>query len=160
MEKRRAIYPGTFDPITYGHVDLIERALQIFDELIVLVAHSGKKKPLFNDQERCKMIQQCFSHKPQVKVQIHSALLADFAKQNGIPVIVRGLRAVSDFEYEFQMALMNKRMFHQLETYFLMASEKYFFVNSTMVKEVCSHQGNVSEFVPPHVEKLLKERLC
>lgn len=157
---RKAIYPGTFDPITKGHVDLIQRSLAFFDEITVLVAHSGKKTPLFTAEERRALIQEAFPTDDRVKVVIYDGLLVHYAKQNGIHIILRGLRGISDFEFEFQMATINRRMYNELQTFFLMSSEKYFFVNSTLVKEVCSHGGDVSELVPPHVEKKLKERIC
>lgn len=155
-----ALYPGTFDPITYGHVDLIERSLAVFPKLVVLVAHSRKKTPLFTTEERCELVRDCFRDNGRVTVESSEGLLVDYARKHGINTILRGLRAVSDFEYEFQMATMNRRMFPELETLFLMASERHFFVNSTLVKEVLAHGGNVSELVPPHVERKLKERLC
>ena len=157
---RRAVYAGTFDPITNGHVDLIERALEHFDEIIVVVAHSQKKSPVFDAKMRKKLIEECFKNDERIKVDIDSGLLVDYAKKNDIPVILRGLRAVSDFEYEFQMALMNRKMNPDLETFFLMASGRYFFVNSTLIKEVISHGGDVKELVPKHVEKKLRETLC
>ncbi len=157
---RKAVYAGTFDPITNGHVDLIERALEHFDEIVVVVAHSRKKSPLFDAKTRKKLIEDCFKANKRVTVDIDSGLLVDYAKKNNIPVILRGLRAVSDFEYEFQMALMNRKMNPDLETFFLMASGRYFFVNSSLIKEVISHGGNVKELVPAHVEKKLKETLC
>lgn len=156
---RRVIYAGTFDPITNGHVDLINRALLLFDEVIVLVAHSRKKSPLFEPKLRKKLIEQCFPNDKRVSVAISEGLLALYAKENGINVVLRGLRGISDFEYEFQMATMNARMNPDLQTFFLMSSEKFFFVNSTLVKEVFSHGGDISELVPPHVEKHLKEIL-
>lgn len=155
----RAIYPGTFDPITNGHVDLITRSLSIFDEVIILIAPSSKK-PIFTPAERVKLITQCFKNDPRIKVDIIEGLLADYAKKVRVNVVLRGLRAISDFEYEFQMATMNKRLHPGLETFFLMASESNFFVNSTLVKEVVSHNGDISSLVPPHVEKSLKEKLC
>ena len=155
----RAIYPGTFDPITNGHVDLITRALSIFDEVIILIAHSSKN-PIFSPLERKKLILECFKKDPRIKVDTIEGLLADYAKKVGVNVILRGLRAISDFEYEFQMATMNKRLNPQLETFFLMASENNFFVNSTLVKEVISHGGDISSLVPGHVEKQLKDKLC
>jgi len=160
LTQKKAIYPGTFDPITFGHVDIIRRSLSYFDEVVILVAHSGKKSPLFEADERKELVQKCFVDEPRVKVEVYSGLLAQYAKQNGIHVVLRGLRGISDFEYEFQMATMNRRMHGLLETFFLMASEKFFFVNSTLVKEVISHGGDVSELVPAHVEKKLRERLC
>jgi pantetheine-phosphate adenylyltransferase len=157
--KRIALYPGTFDPITNGHVDLIKRALFLFDEIIVLVAHSRKKHPLFKSEERKKLIEDCFKGDPRVRVDLYDGLLADYAKKHGVRVILRGLRAVSDFEYEFQMATMNHRMNTDLETFFLMSSEQFFFINSTLVKEVFSHGGDISTLVPKHVEKKLKDKL-
>lgn len=157
---RCAIYPGTFDPITYGHVDLIERSLAVFPKLVVLIAHSKKKTPLFDAEERRALVQECFPKNSRVEVAISSSLLVQYAQQHNIKVIIRGLRAVSDFDYEFQMATMNRRMYPELETMFLMASEKHFFVNSTLVKEVLAHGGDVTDLVPPHVERKLKERLC
>lgn len=155
---KRAIYPGTFDPITRGHVDLIERALAVFDEVIVLVAHSGKKTPLFKDQERKKLVEACFKGNARVKVEIYDGLLVNYAKKANIHSMIRGLRAVSDFEYEFQMATMNRRMLPELQTFFLMASENFIFVNSSVVKEVVAHGGDVSELVPEHVEIELKKK--
>lgn len=157
---KKALYPGTFDPITYGHVDVIERSLSVFDQVTVLIAHSGKKHHLFEAKIRKRLVEKCFDKSTRVKVDIHDGLLADYAKDNGFKTILRGLRGISDFEYEFQMASMNQRMNHDLQTFFLMASEKYFFLNSTLVKEVISHGGDVRELVPPHVEKHLKETLC
>jgi pantetheine-phosphate adenylyltransferase len=159
--KRWAIYPGTFDPITYGHVDVISRALAFFEKIVVLVAHSGKKKPLFDATERQALVRECFGKdSDRVEVDIHDGLLADYARRAKINVVLRGLRGISDFDYEFQMATMNRRMFPELETFFLMASEKFFFVNSTLVKEVISHRGDVSDLVPPHVERKLRDQLC
>lgn len=156
---RRAIYPGTFDPITNGHVDLITRSLASFDEIIVLIAHSSKK-PIFTPKERIALIERCFKNDPRIKIDVIDGLLADYARRVGVSIILRGLRAISDFEYEFQMATMNKRLHPKLETFFLMASENNFFVNSTLVKEVISHGGDISSLVPPHVEKSLKDKLC
>ncbi|MEZ4752041.1 MAG: pantetheine-phosphate adenylyltransferase [Bdellovibrionota bacterium] len=158
--ERKAIYPGTFDPITNGHVDLVKRALTVFDEVIVLVAHSGKKTPLLEADTRKKLIEQCFEGDKRVRVEIYSGLLVEYARKNNIKVVLRGLRAVSDFEYEFQMSTMNRRMYPELQTFLLMASEKFFFVNSTLVKEVLSHGGDVSELVPEHVDAILREKLC
>ncbi len=155
----RAIYPGTFDPITLGHVDLIHRSLSVVSELVVLVAHS-LKDPLLDAPTRKSLIESCFKDNSRVRVEVFDGLIADYARKHDIRVVMRGLRGVSDFEYEFQMATMNRRMFPELQTLFLMASEKFFFVNSTLVKEVLSHGGDVSELVPVHVERKLKEVLC
>jgi len=160
ITEHRAIYPGTFDPITFGHVDLIRRAMTFFGEIVVLVAHSGKKAPLFEAKVRKQLVEACFEGDTKVRVEVYDGLLAEYAKKSKINVVLRGLRGVSDFDYEFQMATMNRRMYPELQTFFLMASEKYFFVNSTLVKEVCSHKGDITELVPPHVEKKLRERLC
>lgn len=159
LPKRRAIYPGTFDPMTLGHIDIITRSLALFDEVTILIAHSGKK-PIFTAEERKAIILECFQNEQRIKVDIIEGLLADYAKAKGIHVILRGLRAISDFEYEFQMATMNRRLYPDLETCFLMAAENHFFVNSTLVKEVVSHGGDVSSLVPLHVETKLKEKLC
>jgi pantetheine-phosphate adenylyltransferase len=155
----RAIYPGTFDPITNGHVDLIKRCLGVFSHVTVLVAHSRKKAPLFDSAVRKELIEQCFPGDPRVTVDTYEGLLVDYARKHDIKAVLRGLRAVSDFEYEFQMATMNRQLYAELQTLFLMASEKFFFVNSTLIKEVISHHGDVSELVPPHVEKKLREKL-
>ena len=155
----RAIYPGTFDPITNGHVDLIKRCLGVFSHVTVLVAHSRKKAPLFDTETRKNLIEQCFPGDSRVRVDTYEGLLVDYARKHDIKAVLRGLRAVSDFEYEFQMATMNRQLYPELQTFFLMASEKFFFVNSTLIKEVISHHGDVSELVPPHVEKKLREKL-
>jgi len=159
-DKRKALYPGTFDPITLGHVDLIHRGLQVFDEIIILVAHSGKKAPIFKPKERKQLIDKCFHSDSRVTSEVYDGLLVDYAKKAGIKTVLRGLRAVSDFDFEFQMATMNRRMYPDLQTFFLMSSERFFFVNSTLVKEVMTHGGDVSELVPPHVDKKLREKLC
>ncbi|MBM4303356.1 MAG: pantetheine-phosphate adenylyltransferase [Deltaproteobacteria bacterium] len=158
-QKTKAIYPGTFDPITNGHIDLINRALSIFDEVIILIAHSSKN-PIFSVKERKDLILKSLKNDPRITVDSVEGLLAEYAQKSEVNVILRGLRAISDFEYEFQMATMNKRLYPKLETFFLMASENNFFVNSTLVKEVISHGGDVSSLVPSHVEKALKEKLC
>lgn len=156
----RAIYPGTFDPITRGHVDLIRRSLTAFSELTVLVAHSKKKTPLFDADSRKRLIEECFLDEPRIDVVVYDGLLVNFAITHGIKNVVRGLRAVSDFEYEFQMATMNRKLYPELQTFFLMASEDSFFINSTLVKEVIAHGGDVSGLVPDHVETELRKRLC
>lgn len=157
---RRAIYPGTFDPITNGHVDLIKRSLSVFDEIVVLIAHSGKKTPVFDAPTRKALVEECFAGDKRVTVDVYEGLLVDYARKHDMHIAVRGLRAVSDFEYEFQMSTVNRRMYPELQTLLLMSSEQFFFVNSSLVKEVISHGGDVSELVPPHVEKRLREKLC
>jgi pantetheine-phosphate adenylyltransferase len=158
MKKKLAIYPGTFDPITNGHLDLVERGLRIFDELIIAVAPSSKKQPLFDLSERLGMIRAAVVKYRNVKVESFHGLLVDYAKlKNGIAVI-RGLRAVSDFENEFQMALMNRRLDMNIETVFLMPSVDYSFLSSTIVKEVASFGGSIKYLVPEAVEIALREK--
>ena len=155
--KNKAIYPGTFDPVTNGHLDLIERAAQLFNHVVVGVAASPSKKPRFNLDERVAMITEITKHLNNVSVQGFSGLLVDFAKQSNAQALIRGLRAVSDFEYEFQLANMNRRLYPELESVFLTPAEENSFISSTLVKEVSLHGGDVSEFVPPHVKKILDE---
>jgi pantetheine-phosphate adenylyltransferase len=153
-----AIYPGTFDPITNGHIDVIQRTLKIFDDVIIAVAPSYKKKPLFSTEERVKLIKESVKEIGRVEVEVFDVLLIDYAKSRGAIALVRGLRAVSDFEYELQMALMNRRMDANIETVFMMPSEENTFLSSTMVKEVASLGGLVRGLVPEHVEKALVKK--
>jgi pantetheine-phosphate adenylyltransferase len=155
----KAIYPGSFDPITYGHLDVIQRALKIFDELWVVVMVNPKKKPLLSLEKRLELIEELLRDEPRVHVDNHSGLLVDYAKNKNIRTIVRGLRAVTDFQYEMEMAIANKHLWHELETVFLMTDEKYSFLSSGLVREVASMGGDVSNWVPPNVLKTLKE-LC
>jgi pantetheine-phosphate adenylyltransferase len=155
----RAIYPGTFDPITNGHADLIERAAQMFSSVLVGIASNPSKKPLFTLEERVAMIQQITAHLDNVEVIGFTGLLADFADTQNASVLIRGLRAVSDFEYEFQLANMNRRLNPKLESVFLTPAEENSFISSTLVKEVALHRGNVSEFCHPVVQNALQERL-
>jgi len=154
----RVVFPGTFDPITNGHVDLIERAADLFAVVLVGIAENKNKKPLFSLTERVAMVQAVLSHIPNVKVLGFTQLLVDFATENGASAIIRGLRAVADFEYEFQLANMNRRMAPQIKTLLLTTSEQNSFISSTLVKEVAMHKGNVVEFVPPAVADKLRER--
>lgn len=156
--KKRAIYPGTFDPFTSAHLDIVKRALKVFDEVIVAVAPSQKKEPLFSIDERLNMIKESVEGLDNVKVEAFRGLLVDYVKEKKGIAIVRGLRAVSDFEYELQMALMNRRLNTEIETVFLMPSEEYSFLTSTMVKEVASFGGSIKELVPESVEKALKNK--
>lgn len=151
----KAIYPGTFDPVTNGHTDLIERASQLFGDVIVGVAASPSKKPRFDLAQRVAMIEEVSQHLPNVTVVGFTGLLVDFAKSNGAKVLIRGLRAVSDFEYEFQLANMNRRLSPDLESVFLTPSEGNSFISSTLVKEVSLHNGDVSQFVHPIVKAAL-----
>jgi pantetheine-phosphate adenylyltransferase len=154
----KAIYPGTFDPVTNGHTDLIERASKLFGEVIVGVAASPSKKPRFDLEKRVAMIEEVTSALPNVTVVGFSGLLVDFAKSNRAQVLIRGLRAVSDFEYEFQLANMNRRLSPDLESVFLTPSEGNSFISSTLVKEVALHDGDVSQFVHPVVQKALNQK--
>lgn len=156
--RKIAIYPGTFDPITNGHVDLVERGLRIFDEIIIAIATAQKKQPLFTIRERLNLIKSAVKGYKNVRVESFDGLLVEYVKsRNGIAVI-RGLRAVSDFEYELQMALMNRRLDLKIETVFMMPSEEYSFLTSTMVKEVASFGGSVKGLVPEIVEKALRSK--
>jgi len=152
------IYPGTFDPITNGHLDLVERGLRIFDEIIIAVALSPKKQPLFDIKERLQLIRESVKDCQNVKVEAFSGLLVEYVKDKGGVAIIRGLRAVSDFEYELQMALMNRRLDMNIETVFMMPSEEFSFLTSTIVKEVASFGGSVKGLVPEVVDASLKEK--
>ena len=143
----KVIYPGTFDPITNGHTDLIGRAARLFDEVVVGVANSPSKRPLFDLAERVLLAQQVTAHLPNVKVVGFSGLLVDFAREQQANVLIRGLRAVSDFEYEFQLANMNRRLMPELESVFLTPAEENSFISSTLVKEVALHGGDIHQFV-------------
>ncbi len=148
-----AIYPGSFDPITLGHKDIITRSAELFDKVIVLVmSNSQKHNSLFSVNERMELIERCISLE-NVQVESYNGLLADYAKNNGIKFIVKGLRAVSDFDYEFQQALTNKCLFNELETVFLTASSENMFLSSSTVKEVCRLGGDISAFVPKEIKK-------
>ncbi|MFZ3136405.1 MAG: pantetheine-phosphate adenylyltransferase [Thermodesulfovibrionales bacterium] len=156
--KSIAIYPGTFDPITNGHLDLIERALRIFDEVIIAVAPSQKKQPLFTIQERLGLIHAAVKGLKRARVDTFNSLLVDYVKKRKGNAILRGLRAISDFEYEFQMAHMNRRLNTNIETVFMMPSEEYSYLTSTIIKEVAFFGGSVKGLVPEKVEKALKEK--
>lgn len=156
---KTAIYPGSFDPVTNGHVDLIERASKIFDKVIVAVAHNYHKSPLFTTEERVKMLKNATKGIKGVSVESFEGLVIDYAHKKKINVLIRGLRMISDFEYEFQMALTNRRLATDVETVFLMPSEHYAFLSSTLLKEAAALGGDISQFVPKFVEQPLKERL-
>jgi pantetheine-phosphate adenylyltransferase len=156
--KKIAVYPGTFDPFTAAHIDIVKRALRIFDEIIVAVAPSQKKSPLFTLKERLNMIRKSVEGLEGVMTETLQGLLVDYVEAKKGTAIIRGLRAVSDFEYELQMALMNRRLHTDIETVFLMPSEEYSFLTSTMVKEVASFGGSVRGLVPEVVEKALKDK--
>ncbi|MGE5300411.1 MAG: pantetheine-phosphate adenylyltransferase [Acidobacteriota bacterium] len=156
--KKIAIYPGTFDPFTYGHLDLVRRSLRTFDEVIIAVAPSLKKEPLFTIEERFAMIENSMRGYKRVRIEAFEGLLVDYVRKKKGIAIIRGLRAVSDFEYELQMALMNRRLNQQIETVFLMPSEEYSFLTATIVKEIASLGGPVKDLVPKPVEKELMKK--
>ena len=158
MKPILAVYPGTFDPITYGHIDVVERAAQMFDRVIVLVAHNTSKAPLFSDEERIAMIREVFRRHRNIEVEGFNGLLVDYARKRKASVVVRGLRAVSDFEIEFQMALTNRKMSGDLETIFLVPREQYSYLNSTIVREIARLGGDVADFVPPTVRRRLEAK--
>ncbi len=155
---RKAIYPGTFDPVTYGHIDLIKRGSKIFDELIVAVSHNPLKKPLFTIKERTNMVSKYVKEIPNVKVDCFEGMLVDYVREMQINVILRGIRTVSDFEYEFQRALTNRVLKSDIETVFVMTSQEYSFLNSSLIKEAASLGGDISMFVPSEVGKLLQQK--
>ena len=155
---KRVIYPGTFDPVTNGHIDVIKRAIDLFDEVVVTVAKNPSKNSLFTVDERLIMLNECLKEFKTVHVDSFGGLIVDHAKEVGAIGIIRGLRAISDFEYEFQMALMNRKLNEELRTIFLMPHEKYTYLNSTIVRNLAQFEGDVSDFVPPIVEKMLKEK--
>jgi pantetheine-phosphate adenylyltransferase len=157
---RCAVYAGTFDPLTLGHLDLAERAARTFDRLVLAVARDTKKHCLFDVEERCAMAAASLAHVPQVEVVAFSGLLVDWAREQGIKTLVRGLRAFSDFEYEFQMALTNRKLAPDVETLFLMPCEDFSYVSSSMVKEIASLGGDVDRFVPAPVADALRARFA
>jgi len=156
--KSVAVFPGSFDPITNGHLDIISRSLSVFDEVVIALLVNPEKRPLFTVEERVEMIGEAYAKEPRVRVETFSGLLVDYAVKVGASVIVRGLRAISDFEYEFQMALMNRRLEPRIDTVFLMAPEGYSYLSSRLVKEVSELGGQVKGLVPPVVERRLREK--
>jgi pantetheine-phosphate adenylyltransferase len=156
---RRAIYPGSFDPVTNGHLDVIDRARKLFDKVIVAVAYNDQKQPLFTLEERLGFLQGTVGQLPNVEIAPLNGLLVDFAVARQATAVVRGLRAVSDFEFEFQMALMNRKLEAAVETIFLMPKEEYTYLSSRIVKEIAQLGGNVSEFLPPVVAEALSAKL-
>jgi pantetheine-phosphate adenylyltransferase len=155
---RKIIYPGTFDPVTYGHIDLIERAIELFDAVVVTVAINPGKAPLFTTEERVNMLKDSLKEFKNVTVDSFDGLVVDHAKIVGATGILRGLRAVSDFEYEFQMALMNRKLATNIATVFLMPHEKFTYLNSTIIRNLASLNSDVSDFVPPVVQEALKKK--
>ncbi len=159
MPNRTAIYPGSFDPFTNGHLAIIQRGLKVFDRIVVAVANNPEKRPMFSAEERKTLIADALGHDPRVEVDSFDALLVDYARKKGVHTVLRGLRAVSDFEYEFQLANMNRKLLPDLETVFVMTGEDYFFVSARLVREVATFGGDVSGFVPPNVLEELRRKL-
>ncbi|OFX18090.1 MAG: pantetheine-phosphate adenylyltransferase [Armatimonadetes bacterium RBG_16_58_9] len=155
----KAIYPGSFDPVTSGHVDIIDRASKIFENLVVAVAVNSEKEPLFSVSERVSLLEEACAHIEKVEVDYFTGLLVDYVESRGAGVVIRGLRAVSDFDYEFQMALMNKRLDERVETLFIMTSAEHLFLSSHLVKELAEFGASIAGLVPECVEKQLLERL-
>ncbi|MBL0226274.1 MAG: pantetheine-phosphate adenylyltransferase [Geobacteraceae bacterium] len=156
--KKIAVYPGSFDPITYGHLDIINRGLKVFDEIIVAVACNSQKNALFSFDERVDMIRQVVKDQGRVTVDTFTGLLIDYVAHKKAHVVIRGLRAISDFEYEFQIAQMNSCISQDVETLFMMTSLQYGYLSSSIVKEVCSLNGNIDGFVPPEVKSALRAK--
>lgn len=157
LKKRTALYAGTFDPFTNGHLDIVQRAIGLFDELTLLVAVSPTKKPTLTQERRVELLRELFKHEPKIKVDSWDGLVVEYARQHHIDHIVRGLRPTGDFEVEFQMASMNRKINSQLDTVFLMTSEKLYYISSSLVKEVWQHDGDISAFVPPLILDELKK---
>lgn len=153
-----AIYPGTFDPITMGHVDIINRALNLFDKVIVAVAVNSSKDPVFTLEERIRMIEDSFDGIQRIQVRSVSGILVDYAYRQNAKAIVRGIRAVSDFDYEFQLALMNRKLQREVESVFLMPALRWIFISSSIIKDAARNGGDVSDLVPPHVNEMLIEK--
>ena len=155
---KTAIYPGSFDPITNGHLDILERAINLFDRVIITVARNSTKNPLFTEEERLKLMRDAVKQYKQVEVDSFEGLLVDYARTKKAIAVVRGLRAISDFEYELQMALMNRKLNPGVQTVFLMPNERYTYLNSTIVREISRLGGNVNDFVPPTVKAALDKK--
>jgi pantetheine-phosphate adenylyltransferase len=153
-----AIYPGTFDPVTNGHIDILERALKLFDKVIITIAGNTAKNPLFTEKERITLLRQVTKHYKDVEVDSFEGLLVDYVQKRNAISVVRGLRAMTDFEYELQMALMNRKLDEKMETVFLMPNEKYTYLSSNFVREIARLGGDVSKFVPPVVLKALRQK--
>ena len=156
----RAVYPGTFDPVTYGHIDLITRALKIFDEVVVAVAYNPGKQPLFSVRERVALLKQATKGMRGVVIEDFDSLVVQYARRKGAHVVIRGLRMLSDFEYEFQMALTNRKLSNQVETIFLMPSEAYAYISARLIKEAAALGADLSAFVPPFVARALRQKLA
>jgi len=157
---RTAIYPGSFDPLTNGHLDVLQRATKLFDRVIVAIAKSESKHPLFTLEERVEMVSRSIKHLPTVEADSFDCLLVDYVSRRSAQAVIRGLRAVSDFEFEFQLALMNRKLNERIETIFMMPKDTYTFLSSRIVKEIARLGGDVSAFVPPHVQEALTQKLA
>ncbi len=160
MAEKIAIYPGSFDPLTNGHVDIIERGLKLFDKIIVAILYNPAKKSLFTVEERIALIEESFEGFPNVTVDSHSGLLVDYARDHNVNAVLRGMRAVSDFESEFQMAMMNRRLNREVQTVFLMTGLRWIFTSSSIIKEAASFGGDVTGMVPQNVNEKLKEKFA
>jgi pantetheine-phosphate adenylyltransferase len=156
---RTAIYPGSFDPLTNGHLDVIERAVKLFDRVVVAVAKNESKHPLFTLEERLDLVRRSVPHLPNVEADSFDCLLVDYVERRSAQAVVRGLRAISDFEFEFQLALMNRKLNERVETIFMMPKDTYTFLSSRIIKEIARLGGDISSFVPPHVQTALKAKL-
>ena len=154
-----AISPGSFDPITKGHIDIIERTSKLFDKVYAVVMVNPSKVPTFTTEERIEMIRQTTSHIPNVEVESYAGLIADYAKEKGACTLVKGLRAVTDFEYEFQQALTNKKLNPELETLFMVTNQEYMYLSSTIVRQIANFGGDISQFVPPEIKDKLVEKM-
>ena len=155
----KAVYPGSFDPPTLGHIYVIERAVKIFGNLIVVVANNSRKNTLFSAEERKKLLEEALKNVKGVTVDIYEGLTVDYVRSRGAQLIIRGLRAVSDFEYELQMATMNRKLFPDIETFVIMTSEKFYYISSNTVKEVAMHGGDITQLVPPNVARAVEKKL-
>lgn len=155
---KKVLYPGTFDPVTNGHIDIIKRASELFDEVVVTVAINPSKQPMFSIEERVELLTDSLKDFSNIKVDRFDGLVVEHAKNIGATGIIRGLRAVSDFEYEFQMALMNRKLDEQITTIFLMPHEKFTYLNSTIVRNLAQFKADISEFVPPAVQKMIQKK--
>lgn len=158
MSKKVAIYPGTFDPVTNGHLDLVARAEQIFDEVIIAVSDNPRKNPVFSTAERIALVDEATKDIPHVRVESFDDLLVNFVARKNAKFVIRGLRAVSDFEYEFQLASANRRLDNNVETIFLTPLEANYFISSSLVREISYYEGDISSFVPPHVDKAMADK--
>jgi len=153
-----AVYPGSFDPVTFGHIDVIKRACKVADKLIIGVLQNSEKTPLFSVEERVNMLKEVTKDMPEVEIKSFDGLLIEFVKQSGAGIVIRGLRAVTDFEYELQLAQINKALYPEIDTLFLVTSVKHSYLSSSVVREIASHNGNIDTFVPAFIADMLKEK--